>query len=179
MIQNNQPLSPDHIWIERVAKMAQDIAIREGCFLYDVEFASGRILRIFIDKDQGAGVDDCSNVSKGLTELLDADDVVPGGEYHLEVSTPGIDRSLKKVWHFEKAIGQKIWLKTRTAFENFGVNHPQHLKAKQIEAVLVAVEGEKLTLETSQTQIQVPLVEIEKAKVVFEMKKNDMGNKKH
>ena len=171
MIQNTP--SSEQAWIERIEKMAAEVAAREGCIVYDLEFVPGRILRVFIDKETGAGIDDCSNVSKGLNLLLDVDDVVPGGKYHLEVSTPGIDRALKKLWHFEKAVGQKIWLKTRSAFESFGVSHPQFLKAKQVEAKLLSVADNKVVLETPQTQIEVPFAEIEKSKIVFEMKKND------
>lgn len=168
MIQNNIS-SSDQIWIQRIEKMAEDIANQQGCFLYDLEFASGRVLRVFIDKEQGAGIEDCSNVSKAMNEFLDSDDLVPGGNYSLEVSTPGIDRTLKKAWHFEKVIGKNIWIKTQNAFETFGITHPMHLKAKQVEAQLTAFSDGVLTLETSQTELKIPLAEIEKAKVLFEM----------
>ena len=88
-------------WLEKIEKIAQEIAEREGCVLYDLEnigSGKGRILRVYIDKDTGVGIEDCSNVSKGLNLRLDVEDIVPGEMYNLEVSTPGLDRHLKKAW---------------------------------------------------------------------------------
>jgi ribosome maturation factor RimP len=104
------------------------LPFEKGVFLYDVEFLGGRVLRISIDKDAGpnhtaiandlnlgdgveledgvedlaggAGIADCSKVAHGLNELDSLDDLVPGGNYNLEVSTPGIDRHLKKIMAF-------------------------------------------------------------------------------
>ena len=71
-------------WLEKVEKLAQEVAEREGCILYDVENSGsgkGRILRIYIDKEGGVGIEDCSNVSKGLNLMLDVEDIVPGAMY--------------------------------------------------------------------------------------------------
>lgn len=196
--------SDETTWIQQVEKLAEEVALREGCILYDIEFLAGRVLRISIDKDTvdkhsaphhaltevdfdtesgfeeltaGAGIADCSKVAHGLNELVDLDDLVPGGNYNLEVSTPGIDRHLKKLWHFERVIGQKIWVKGREAFETYGVDHAPLKKAKQVEAVLSAVIDGRIILEVSKAQISIPLSAIEKARVVFEMKK-DVKKKK-
>lgn len=160
-------------WLEKVEKHASEIAQREGCWLYDIEFIGGRILRVYIDKEQGIGIEDCSNVSKGLNLILDVEDIVPGGRYSLEVSTPGLDRHLKHAWHFEKVKGQKVWLKTRQALENYGVTTGPLLKAKQLEAVVESANEEAVQLQGSENTIRIPINEIEKAKLVFEMKKND------
>jgi ribosome maturation factor RimP len=136
-------------WILQVEKIAEEVALREGCILYDVEFLGGRILRISIDKDiishnvmhdpaaqaavdsqpdiqslihdensgeveelsgdseaglgTGVGIKDCSRVANGLNELVNLDDLVPGGNYNLEVSTPGVDRQLKKTVALRKS----------------------------------------------------------------------------
>ena len=149
--------------------------MREGCYLYDADFSGigqGRVLRVFIDKDGGAGVEDCSNVSKGLDVALDEDELIPGGPYNLEVSTPGIDRILRKPWHFEKVVGKKIWVKTGIAFEELGVQEPTLKKAKQVEAVLKEFKDETLILENKKgDDVLLPFNKIEKAKVVFEMPK--------
>jgi ribosome maturation factor RimP len=167
-------------WFEKVEKICQDICSSEGCYLYDLVFSGigqGRTLQVFIDKDNGgAGVEDCSNVSKGLNEALDADDLIPGGPYHLEVSTPGIDRILRKAWHFEKVVGKKIWVKTEVAFEELGVLEPTLKKAKQVEAVLKEFKNDTLILENKKAsagslEVNLPFAKIEKAKVVFEMPK--------
>lgn len=169
---------PENNWLMQVEEFAEKAAQQEGCLLYDLEFSGtgqGRTLRVFIDKEAGVGIEDCSNVSKSLNQLLDDGDVVPGGPYNLEVSTPGIDRNLKRGWHFDKVVGKKIWVKSQRAFEDFGVEHTKWAKTKQIEQVLSGTDSENLIFETKETVIRIPKSAIEKAKVVFEMTK---GQKK-
>ncbi|MEK6774916.1 MAG: ribosome maturation factor RimP [Bdellovibrionota bacterium] len=165
-------------WLLQVEQLASQAAQQETCVLYDLEFfgiGQGRTLRVFIDKENGVGIEDCSNVSKALNELLDTDNVVPGGAYSLEVSTPGIDRNLRQGWHFDKVVGKKIWVKSKQAFEDFGIDHAKWAKAKQIEHVLTEVEPDHLIFKTKEVVIRIPKNAVEKAKVVFEMTK---GQKK-
>ena len=77
--------------------------------LVDVEYVREKdwYLRIFIDKPGGVEIDDCQFVSEKLTEVLDAKDPIPD-KYFLEVSSPGIDRPLKKDKDFEAAYGTKV-----------------------------------------------------------------------
>ena len=119
------------------------------------------------------GIEDCSNVSKGLNLRLDVEDIVPGGMYNLEVSTPGLDRHLKKKWHFEKAIGQKIYVKLSSSLGSMGaVQDKGLLSMKQFEEVLKSVEGEELNFEIRSNPVRIPMDKIEKSKMVFEMKTN-------
>lgn len=176
-------------WMDRVEKMAQEVAAQEGCILYDIEFVGigkGRTLRLFIDKEvckgtvegdepTGVSIDDCSRVSRALDTLLDEQDVIPGEAYYLEVSTPGLDRWLRRPWHFEKAVGRKIWVKTSGTFENYGVADKKLKNAKQIEDVLRAFDGQKLSFQVKDMEVSIPLSAIEKSKIVFELTK---GQKK-
>jgi ribosome maturation factor RimP len=164
-------------WFSVVEKIAEDVCQSLGCLLYDLDFSGtgqGRTLRVFIDREggAGAGIEDCSNVSRSLSEKLDAqEELIPGGAYQLEVSTPGIDRILKKAWHFEKVVGKKIWIKTAVPFGELGVSEPSLEKTKQMEAVLKFFGSDRLTLENKKGDVSLPLSGIEKAKVVFEMPK--------
>jgi len=104
--------------VERVKSLAEPVVEREGYELIDVELASDRgrsILRLYIDTlDQKAGgvtVEDCSHVSRILGDLLDVEDVVEGA-FTLEVSSPGLFRPLTKPAHFDRAIGERIKVKT-------------------------------------------------------------------
>jgi ribosome maturation factor RimP len=157
--------------------ICEEICLKAGCYLYEVEMTgttgAGRTLRIFIDKESesGAGVEDCTEVSRLLNEVLDEKDLVPGGAYQLEVSTPGIERVLRKPWHFQKAVGKKVWFKTKVPMEQLGVQDPSLMKAKQAEAVLKSVEEAQIEFETKKAQFLIPLESIEKAHVVFEMNK--------
>lgn len=169
-------------WLEKIEKIAQEVAEREGCVLYDIEHVGagkGRIIRVYIDKDEGVGIEDCSNVSKGLNLMLDVEDIVPGSMYNLEVSTPGLDRHLKKMWHFEKAIGKKIYVKLAKSLGAMGLTEDKGMIAmKQFDEVLAGVDGDSLVFDLRGEKIKIPQSQIEKAKVVFEVKSNAKPKKK-
>lgn len=67
------------------------------------------LVRIYIDKDDGVGLDDCEAVSHQVSGVLDVEDPMPG-EYNLEISSPGLDRPLRTGAHFEAAVGQRVKL---------------------------------------------------------------------
>lgn len=187
-------------WREKVERMAREVAEREGCEIYDVELVGGggsRALRVFIDKADGAGVsiDDCSNVSRGLNLLLDVEDVIPGGAYNLEVSSPGLERPLRTPVHFQRAAGSRAFVKTFETFAelNADLDEASRVKlgrSKQLEGVIVGVEdgaavgGEHLVFdaETGGTTIRVklPLAKLTKANTiyVFETNEKPTGGKK-
>jgi ribosome maturation factor RimP len=103
--------------ITRVWELAAPLAEREGMEIVDIEFRpegtrQGRVLRLYLDKEGGPNVDDLSRVSRALSELLDAQDAIEGA-YTLEVSSPGINRPLKKPEHFARFVGKRIRIRTR------------------------------------------------------------------
>ena len=69
------------------------------------------LLRIYIDKPNGIGIEDCQEVSSQVSALLDVEDPIPGN-YSLEISSPGIPRPLFSSWHYERYIGHEVQLKT-------------------------------------------------------------------
>ncbi len=69
------------------------------------------LLRIYIDKDDGIGIEDCQQVSKQISALLDVEDPIPGN-YSLEISSPGIPRPLFSSWQYERYIGHEVQAKT-------------------------------------------------------------------
>ena len=96
--------------VQRVEEIIKPIADEMGYDLWNIQFAkegSDWYLRIFIDKPGGVEIDDCQLVSEQLTAVLDAKDPIPD-KYFLEVSSPGIDRPLKKDKDFEAAYGTKV-----------------------------------------------------------------------
>ena len=99
----------------KAQEVLEPIVAGEGLELLEVEFLrerEGWILRLFIDKPGGrVGLDECSQVSRAVDTVLDVEDIVPH-EYNLEVSSPGVNRPLKKPVHFERVKGQKIKVKT-------------------------------------------------------------------
>src|SRR5688572_8813128 len=90
--------------VARVWEMASSVATGEGMEVVDIEFRAegsrgGRVLRLYLDKEGGPSLEDLTRVSRQLSELLDDSPDVPG-PFTLEVSSPGINRALKKVEHF-------------------------------------------------------------------------------
>lgn len=151
-------LSPSQL--EQIRQFAEEVAVREGCRLYDLEFVDGggRTLRVYIDKPQGGvSIDDCANVSRGLNLRLDVEDVIPGGRYELEVSSPGLDRKLTQLWHFEGAVGRTVQVRFRE--EAGGM--------RTSEGRLVGVEGSNLKFENNKGPFAVEFASVEKARVLL------------
>ena len=98
----------------RVMDLSQPLLASQGLELVELEYKKeGRdmVLRLFIDRDGGINLDDCAAVSRELSELLDVEDVIPGN-YTLEVSSPGLNRPLKKPSDYERYRGRLIKVRT-------------------------------------------------------------------
>ena len=172
----------------RLRILAEEVCQRENCRLYDLELVgrgTDRILRVFLDKTEAdykkeeqnkrplVTVDDCANVSQGLSLQLDVEDLIPGGNYSLEVSSPGLDRQLTQKWHFETVAGStvRVWLKRSLLeiVEIEGEAPTAWTKKKQLESVLLNISEEKITLRADGHDVQIPFEEISKARAVVEL----------
>ena len=167
--------------LTHLRKLAEDISAREGCYLYDLELigsGGGRVLRVTIDKEAegGVSIDDCSNVSRGLNLILDAEeDVVPGGQYELEVTSPGLERVLKEPRHYQAVIGKKISVKSFAPLLQFNETVSELGKAKQIQGQLVSFDDKGMIVTFESPGIKIP--EGESPKHVFIP--SDMVTKAH
>lgn len=167
--------------LEKLTVLLEGIATSEGCRLYDIEFGGhggNRTLRVFIDKDPGpVDIEDCSKVSKALNEILDSQDLIPGGNYYLEVSSPGVDRRLTKDWHYQTAAGKRIWMQISQNLQSLGIEVQGLQLAKKLDGICQGLtDGRAVKLELGKEIINIPLDVIEKAHVVFEMESS--GKKK-
>jgi len=148
--------------IEKVREIAERVGESEGVEVVDVQLLGGgnsRVLRIFIDKPQGVTHADCEFMSLNAGTILDVEDVIPGGRYTLEVSSPGVERKLTRPQEFERFLGHKIKVVLRQAVE--GQKH----WAGKLESF---AEG-TITLEPSPGKsIQFPLEQVERANLKFE-----------
>lgn len=119
-----------------------------GFELVEVEYAGsfgGRVLRIFMDKpDSGITLEDCSRAARVLSPVLDLEDFVPE-EYTLEVSSPGIDRPVRKAADFMRFIGEEIQIVTHAPVEGRKRFHGK-LSGFQDEMIEVECEGARFSI---------------------------------
>ncbi|QZY56791.1 ribosome maturation factor RimP [Crassaminicella profunda] len=126
--------------------------------LVDVEFVKegqNWFLRVYIDKPDGITIDDCQHVSENLSEKLDEVDPIEQN-YYLEVSSPGLDRPLKKDKDFERYKGQKIEVHLYQSLDG----------KKQLQGELVGLQDESVVLKMDQDkEIKIPREKVSKAKL--------------
>ena len=124
---------------ERVEELIKDKIENIGYSLYDVEYAKegpNYYLRIFIDSEKGIDLDDCEKVSNEINEKLDEADYIKE-QYYLEVSSPGIERILRKDRHLEQNIGKQVEAKLFKKDENGSKNYIGELKKFDEETVTI------------------------------------------
>jgi ribosome maturation factor RimP len=144
--------------IEKVQAFAEKLLPSMGLELVEVQFrleGHGWVLRLYIDGKDGITVDHCTRVSKEVSVFLDVEDLISQA-YHLEVSSPGLERSLKSINDFQHYIGKKAKVKLREDVE----------EQRVLIGVINQVEGEtvELVLEDG-TKCQVAFDQIRKARL--------------
>ncbi len=148
--------------IETVREIAERAGSSEGIEIVDVQLLGGgssRVLRLFIDKPTGVTHADCEFMSEQVGTILDVEDVIPGGRYTLEVSSPGVERKLTKPADFERFVGQKVKVVLRQP-----VAEQRHWAG-----TLKNFAQGTITLEPSPgKQIEIPFDQVEKANLKFE-----------
>ena len=130
-----------------------------GFELVDVEITPAKIIRVFIDKESGVTVEDCVSVSNHLSRVFLVEEV----DYNrLEISSPGLERPLKKLQDYVRFIGRTAKIKTRELFD----------EQKVFQGVIQAVDGEKVTLELENKQLfSVEYDVISRGRLIFDPKK--------
>lgn len=124
---------------ERVEELIKDKIENIGYSLYDVEYAKegpNYFLRIFIDSENGIDLDDCEKVSNEINGKLDEADYIKE-QYFLEVSSPGVERVLRKDRHLEQNIGKQVEAKLFKKDENGSKNYIGELKKFDEETVTI------------------------------------------
>jgi len=108
--------------IEQVTQLAEPIVLEQGLELVDIEYqqhGAEWLLRLYVDKEGGINLDDCAMFSRELSAILDIEEVPPCA-YRLEISSPGLDRIIKKDADFERFAGQVVRAKTVVALDPDG-----------------------------------------------------------
>jgi ribosome maturation factor RimP len=130
---------------------------RLGFELVELEYGSGRAhaqLRVFIDRDGGVTVDDCTRVSRELSALLDVEDPIPTG-YTLEVSSPGFDRVLRTRAHFGRFVGSRVFVELKEP----------RAGRRRYTGMLLTVDDAGIALAVDREHVAVAFNEIGKARL--------------
>lgn len=131
-------------YVKRTEELLEPIAAANGVSIYDVEYVkegSDYYLRAYIDKPGGVNIQDCENVSRALSDELDRVDPIPDA-YILEVSSPGLGRTLKKDKHLQSSIGQKVEVKLFKPIE----------KRKEFSGTLESFDLDQIVIRDGETE---------------------------
>lgn len=143
---------------DQIAELLEPAIARLGYELWDLEVKAGGkhgVLRLFIDKPEGIGLEDCEKVSLAVSALLDVEDPLPD-HYDLEVSSPGLDRKLTKVEHFQRFTGEIVKVQTRFPVEG----------RRRFRGTLVSADDENIVVDVDGELHTLPVATIDTARLV-------------
>ena len=144
---------------DQVQNLLESIIVELGYELYDVIYAKeGKdyYLRIFIDQEDGIGIEDCEKVNEAINDILDEKDLIPDS-YFLEVSSPGLERLLRKEKHFLKNLGKE---------ETIKLYRPVN-KKREFAGILKSFENNKIALEVEKEILEFELKDTVSVNTVF------------
>jgi ribosome maturation factor RimP len=148
--------------VARVTEIAERVARSEGLEIVEVQLlgsGKARVLRIFIDKPGGVSHADCELISQQVGTILDVEDVIPGGSYHLEVSSPGVERKLAGARDFQRFLGRRARVVLREPVDD----------RRQWEGTLREFSGDVVTLEPAPGKtVRFALHQVAKANLKFD-----------
>lgn len=154
--------------ITSVEELATQVCQKHGAYLYDAEYqkeGKNQVLRIYVEKDGGIGIDECEAISRMLSEELDHANLIASA-YNLEVSSPGVERKLTKDWHYEKVLGKQIELSLYAPLNG----------AKTILGVLEKMKDNTVSLIVGNESVEISLDKVATAKLYFDIREALKGN---
>jgi len=143
---------------EKLHALIAPVAEGLGYELVGIEYlpqGKHSLLRIYIDQEEGITLDDCEQVSRQVSAVLDVEDPV-SGQYNLEISSPGLERPLFVEEHYTRFAGNRVFV--RTSFPLDG--------RRKFEGILKGVDGEDVVVEIEEETFRIPLVQIDKAHLI-------------
>ena len=160
--------------LDRVRQTVERVAASSGLEVVEVDFRGGgksRMLRIFIDKPGGVTHQDCADLSRELGTILDVEDAIPGGSYVLEVSSPGLDRALRRAADYERFTGSRVKLTTREpiAGNRFFEGRLESFAQGRLTLNLAEARKKNRPKPGGDQKIEIDLANVEKANLVPEI----------
>ncbi len=156
--------------VERLWAVVEPYVAAEGIELDDLEIVGkdpGVVVRVTLDADGGVGVDKLAELSRRLARFFDEEDPVAGA-YTLEVSSPGLERKLRRPRHFEKSIGRTIKVKGRMPIDGDYTHR----------GVLARADSDGLVVEVDGDERQIAYGDVVSARTVFEWEKASKPGKR-
>ncbi|ODS22813.1 ribosome maturation factor RimP [Candidatus Endobugula sertula] len=143
---------------EQLTDMLAPVVEVLECELWGLEYLiQGRqaTLRIYIDKDAGVSLADCEKVSRQVSSVLDVEDPI-ASQYTLEVSSPGVDRPLFTLGHYQRSVGEMVVVKLNRKFA----------ERKKLKGVIGGIENDEVVIQVGDEEYLLPIESIEKANIV-------------
>jgi ribosome maturation factor RimP len=142
---------------EKLIELVEPLLVQLGYELVELEYGPSRghaQLRIFIDKPDGVGIEDCERVSREVSSLLDVEDPIPTA-FTLEVSSPGLDRVLRTPGHYRRFVGERVKVELAAPREG----------RKRYTGTLTSVDDAGIQLQVDNFSVGIPFEEIAKARL--------------
>ena len=142
---------------ERLIALIEPLIGRLGYELVDLEHSAGRgsaVVRLYIDRPAGVGIEDCERVSREVSALLDVEDPIPTA-YTLEVSSPGFERTLRTRAHFERFVGSRVFVELAAP----------RAGRRRFTGTLLGVDAEGFSLEVDGQRVAVSFADLGKARL--------------
>ena len=145
--------SMNYLW-----ELFEPVVTGMGFELVEIEFNAhpkNKVLRLYIDKEDGILIEDCSEVSRQVSALIDVEDPIDGF-FNLEVSSPGLDRPLRKIEDYERFKGEMVKIKT---------SMPQKGQ-RNFKGKIMGTEKDTVIIECEEKEVSLPIAAIEKARLI-------------
>ena len=145
-----------------VERVAAPVVRAVGLELVDVELRSGNVI-VTVDRDGGVDLDDLAAVSRAISAAIDREDVGPAGRYELEVTSPGLERRLRRPEHFQRFVGHQVAVRTFPAVEG----------ERRLEGQIVVADAEGVViapLDAAEGSRRLAYGDIERAHTIFDWK---------
>lgn len=150
--------------IDKVAGLVEQFIDKDEIFLVEVDIKGkpgNYKIQVFIDGDQGMDVDECSKISRSLSDELDEFELIEG-KYNIEVSSPGVDKPLKLIRQYPKHIGRELQVLTKDNKKYQGI-----LLGVVDEEIELSVKSSKVKKELNSASLKLLFADIESAIVVL------------
>ena len=157
------------IMLEQVEELISPVLGQLGYELIEREYvqdAGGWILRLYIDKSDGITIDDCAKVSHSIEDLIEVEGLIPGN-YRLEVSSPGLERPIRRRVDFEKLSGSTVKLKTLNPVDG----------RSNYRGILEGLDGDEIVMVVDGMRYRIPYCELAKARVILDEPIDNKGKK--